>query len=116
MWRNGLLDATNPLHLARRKALGRKEFGMPTYFFHVRDRGELIEDREGLELPNLRFVLGECRRIVQAVLSEEEWRDTLDTERQFEIVDGGGRLLLAVPFSEFEKAAERSRQQVPRHG
>ena len=89
---------------------------MPSYFFHVRDHGELIEDATGLDLPDLRFVLGECRNIVQGVLCEQEWRDTLDADRIFEIVDGRGRVVLVVPFSEFERVAEHPRRQMSRHG
>ena len=89
---------------------------MPNYFFHVRDHGELIEDRVGLKLPDLGFVLGECCNMIQGVLREEEWEDVLDADRKFESVDRRGRVVLTVPFSEFERAAEHPRRQVARHG
>ena len=71
---------------------------MPKYFFHVRDHDALIEDQEGIELPGLEAVLEECRRIVQEVLDEEQWRDDLTAGRAFEIVDELGRVVLTVPF------------------
>jgi hypothetical protein len=75
---------------------------MPNYFFHVRDHGLLIEDRVGLNLPDLGFVLGECRNMIQGVLHEEEWQDILDADRKFEIVDRRGRVVLTVPFNELD--------------
>ena len=72
---------------------------MPNYYFHVRDHGELIEDRVGLKLPDLGFVLGECRNMIQGVLREEEFEDVLDANRKFEIVDERGRVVLTVPFT-----------------
>jgi hypothetical protein len=85
------------------------DFDMPNYFFHVRDdHGVLIEDRVGLNLPDLGFALDECRKTIQTVLREEEWQDILDADRRFEIVDRRGRVVLTVPFSEFESLTELS--------
>ena len=71
---------------------------MPKYFFHVRHHAGLIEDRDGLELPDLEAVIEECRRIVREVLDEEQWRDDLAADRKFEIVDELGRVAFTIPF------------------
>jgi hypothetical protein len=71
---------------------------MPIYFFHVRDRGELIADQEGLELPDLHGAIEECRRLVREVLDEEQWRGERTASRTFEIVDELGRVVLTIPF------------------
>jgi hypothetical protein len=60
--------------------------------------GELIEDREGLELPDLLPALQECRRMVGEILDEEQWWDEPTLGRQFEIVDELGRVVFIIPF------------------
>jgi len=78
---------------------GRHESAMPRYFFHVRDGDELILlDREGLELPNHEFVPSACQSLVREVLDEDQSRAELLDDRQFEIVDEQGRLVLNIPF------------------
>jgi hypothetical protein len=71
---------------------------MTKYFFHVRDRSELISDTEGVDLPNLEAAMDECQRIVQEVLNENASRAELVSDRQFEITDEQGRLVLVIPF------------------
>jgi len=72
---------------------------MPCYYFHVLDRGELIEDPDGLELCDLAAAREECSRIVQGILGEEGWRGGLVADRRFQIVDELGRTVLIVPFT-----------------
>jgi hypothetical protein len=72
---------------------------MPRYFFHVRDGETVIPDDRGVDLPNLDDALEQCRRVVREVLNETENRDKLTADRQFEIVDELGRLVLTIPFS-----------------
>ena len=72
---------------------------MPRYFFHVRDGDELILlDPEGLELPNHESVPSACESLVREVLDEDQYRAELLPGRQFEVVDGQGRLVLIIPF------------------
>ena len=71
---------------------------MPRYFFHVRDGDELILDPEGLELPNHESVPSACHGLVREVLDEDQYRAELLDDRQFEIVDEQGRLVLNIPF------------------
>jgi hypothetical protein len=76
---------------------------MPRYFFHIRDGGELIKDSIGVELPSHRFVANECCNLIQDVLSESEWQDTLDEELSFEVTDEQNHVTLIVPFLEISR-------------
>jgi len=75
-----------------------QKIGMPRFFFHVRDGGELIPDPDGVDLPNLGSAADECRRIVREVMNEEPFRSELVADRKFEITDEQGRLALLIPF------------------
>ena len=71
---------------------------MPRFSFHVRNGGELIPDNEGVDLPNVDSAADQCRRIVQEVLNEDAFRGELVANRQFEITDEQGGLVLIIPF------------------
>jgi hypothetical protein len=71
---------------------------MAKYFFHVRNGGELIPDPEGVELPNLDSAADEWRRVVREVLNEDAFRSELLADRQIEIMDDQGSLVLLIPF------------------
>ena len=71
---------------------------MPAYYFHIRDNGTLIRDPDGLELPDLDAVRAECRRVVVSVLQEEKMDDQRSGNREFQIEDETGRIVLVVPF------------------
>jgi hypothetical protein len=66
---------------------------MPRYFFHVRNAGELIPDPEGVDMPNLDSAADELPRIVR-----EAFRGELFADRQIEITDELGRLVLLIPL------------------
>jgi hypothetical protein len=89
---------------------------MPSYFFHIRDRDELLLDPDGLELPDLASALDECARIVLTVLEEERWREKIETDRQFEVVDELGRTLLVVPFNQIEGMTLPVRRRIRERG
>jgi hypothetical protein len=88
---------------------------MPSYYFHIRDHGELVLDPDGLELPDIASARDECRKIVRAVLDEEKWPGEVETDRQFEIVDELGHAVLVVPFKEIEAMTEPVRRRAARH-
>jgi hypothetical protein len=71
---------------------------MPRYFFHVRNGSELIPDPKGVELPDLRSAPDELQRAVREVLNEDAFRSELGANRQIEITDEQGRLVLLIPF------------------
>ena len=60
---------------------------MARYFFHIRAGGELIEDPDGIELPDISNALDQCRRLVQEALAEDEAWAELSADSQVEIVD-----------------------------
>jgi hypothetical protein len=71
---------------------------MPRYFFNVRNGGELIPDPEGVDMPNLDSAADELPRIVREVLNEDAFRGELFADRQIEITDELGRLVLLIPL------------------
>jgi hypothetical protein len=87
---------------------------MPRYFFHLRDQGEIVRDRDGLNLRDPHSAREVCRRMVREVLFEQDWVDELFTNPQFEIVDERGRTILIVPFREAERLPH-PREGMARH-
>jgi hypothetical protein len=70
---------------------------MPSYYFHIRENGELIKDPDGIELPDIDAVQDEVTNSIIAVL-EDEQRDELLADREFQVEDQDGRTVLTVPF------------------
>ena len=67
---------------------------MSLYYFHIRDERGLIEDAEGIELPDIHAALQETLRSVK-----EFTQDTCaPTSMQIEIADRAGRVVLKVPL------------------
>ena len=80
--------------------VGVRSLDVKRHFFHLRtDRG-LEPDGEGLLLPDLDRACLEARRAIPGLAAEfiAAGRDPMDF--RFEITDGDGVLLLAVPFRE----------------
>jgi hypothetical protein len=69
---------------------------MPLYFFHIRDRDDLHEDEEGVDLPDLQAVLEEALRADRELAVESAGLYGLE----FEITDSSGRTVLKVPIQE----------------
>ena len=74
------------------------DYPMPTYYFHIRDNGDLIKDPDGLELPDVDAVRAECKRIIASVLQEEQMDDQRSANREFQVEDEAGRTVFVVPF------------------
>ena len=66
---------------------------MGTYYFHIRDNLGVVEDMDGVELPDMAALLAEVIRSVN-----ELSRD-ISTYRgmRFEIADAAGRTVLVAP-------------------
>ena len=79
---------------------------MPRYFFHIRDREQLIEDQDGLELGDLHAVLDEALRIDGEFGTE----GTGVFGMEMEITDAAGRTVLKVPIQE-----RRRNRSLPPH-
>jgi Domain of unknown function (DUF6894) len=75
---------------------------MPRYFFHVRDDGQLFEDIEGIELPDIPDVEAWLLKAASEVLSEAEWQKERTEGRSFEVVDEKGQIVLIVPFGDLQ--------------
>jgi Domain of unknown function (DUF6894) len=71
---------------------------MPCYYFHIRDDGVLLEDPDGIELPNLDAAREECRKLILSVLQEEGMTQEFSAKREFQVVDESGETVLVVPF------------------
>ena len=74
---------------------------MARYFFHYQYADEkLLEDRVGIELPDLEAVEEEARSVAIEILSEEllEEGASLTEPRCLEIEDEDGAVVLYVPF------------------
>ena len=71
---------------------------MATYYFHIRDSDTLVRDPDGLDLPDLASARTECRRVIAAVLNEEQLDELPSGSREFQIEDEIGRIVLTVPF------------------
>ncbi len=75
---------------------------MPRYFFHVRDDGKLVEDLEGVELPDIPELKDWLLTAAREVLSEEEWLPERTEGRSFEVVDENGETVLIVLFADLQ--------------
>jgi hypothetical protein len=71
---------------------------MPRYYFHVLDHGDLIEDKDGVELTGVEEAVDECRQLILEALFGEHVTDEFLADRAFQIVDEKGLVLLIVPF------------------
>ena len=66
---------------------------MGIYFFHIRDDFGLVEDPDGIELPDMAALLAEVIRSVNELLRE----GTTHRRMRFEITDASGRIVLVTP-------------------
>jgi hypothetical protein len=73
------------------------EVMMAAYYFHVRDHETLIRDRDGIDLPDLNGVRNNIMKSVLSVLQEQQAAD-ISPDREFQIEDASGRIVLVVPF------------------
>ena len=73
---------------------------MPVYFFNLRNGSGLLEDFEGQELADLEAARAEGTKAARALIADEVMHGRLDLRAAIEIMDDGGRLLLAIPFEE----------------
>jgi hypothetical protein len=73
---------------------------MPRYFFHLRGDNLLVEDLEGMDLPNLHAALQEVERANREITSD----GTSVGGLAFEVATREGRTLLRVPVVEVQGA------------
>ena len=69
---------------------------MPRYYFHLRNQEDLLEDHEGMDLPDLKAALEEALRVDQDLALDPAGIYDLE----FGITDSTGKTLLKVPVQE----------------
>jgi hypothetical protein len=73
---------------------------VPRYFFHVYDGDQLvIEDAQGIELPNEQAAREASESMIKAVLGEPEFVQTASANRSFHVIDESGRIIISIPFN-----------------
>lgn len=73
---------------------------MQRYFFNVYNGTGLTEDLEGLELPGLEAARTQALIGIRSIVGEEVGSGLVDLNGRLDICDGGGSVLLSVPFSD----------------
>ena len=73
---------------------------MPRYFFNLRGDNLLVEDLEGMDLPNLHAALAEVVRANREITSD----GTSVGGLAFEVATREGRTLLRVPVDKDQRA------------
>ncbi len=80
---------------------------MPRYFLHVREAGDLVEDPDGVDFPDVAAARMEAVEAAREIMAEHI-RKGLDVSGwSFEIADGSGRPVMTVPFSEAIRRAPK---------
>jgi hypothetical protein len=71
---------------------------MPKFYFNVRDGDEVIEDREGMDMPGSDAAEAEAMQAARELLAEQlKFGSTLDT-KEFEILNEKREKVLSLPF------------------
>jgi len=71
---------------------------MPRYYFHIRRHEDVIEDREGVELPSDREAMDEAIKAAREMLSERILKgETVDGD-EFDVRDETGTELFSIRF------------------
>ncbi|GAA0571087.1 hypothetical protein GCM10009416_07110 [Craurococcus roseus] len=73
---------------------------MPTFYFHVRDGDRLIEDPEGVDLPDLDAARAEAATAARQIRADALKTDRAVAGRRFEITDQAGRVLATVAIKD----------------
>jgi hypothetical protein len=72
---------------------------VPKYFFHVYDGDQpVVQDSEGIELPNESEIERASSRMLKEVLGEPEFVETRGAGKSFHVVDESGRIIAIIPF------------------
>ena len=69
---------------------------MPTCFFHVRDGGLLLEDKDGTDLPDLDAAVAEARASAREIAADSLRSDEVIDGRTIEITDDTQAVLATV--------------------
>ena len=72
---------------------------MALYFLHQRGGDREFVDEEGQELASLDAARCSAIRGIRSILADEIMRGRLDLGERIDICDGGGTVLMNVPFA-----------------
>jgi len=73
-------------------------WGVQHFYFHVRDGELLIEDPDGVDLPDLDTARSKAAAAIREAVSKPSSAGRDLSRRRFEIADAQGRLLATVAF------------------
>lgn len=71
---------------------------MARYYFHIRTGDQLVEDDEGVDLPNVAAVQQEARNAAREMIAESVMGGEHIAAQRFEIVDENGDIVAVLPF------------------
>jgi hypothetical protein len=72
---------------------------MPKYFFHIRDGSDLIEDLEGMELPDDNSIRTEALAAAREIMADRIKAGKSIDGQEFLIFDEAGSQVDVVPFA-----------------
>jgi hypothetical protein len=78
----------------------RYSFAMPTYFFHVLDGDNFLEDEEGQDLADLEAVKGVAIMGAREQIGEAAQRGKDVIHRRFVVLDEAGETVFTLPYRE----------------
>lgn len=73
---------------------------MPMFYFHIRQRKHLIEDADGLELPDLPTAIAEAHEDVRSLVAERLQTGKAIEPHVIEITDNRGLMLAKIGFQD----------------
>jgi hypothetical protein len=71
---------------------------MPKYHFHIREQGQIIEDPDGMDLPDKIAACNEAVQAAREILSDVVRKGRPIESREFVICDAAGNEVAVVPF------------------
>jgi hypothetical protein len=71
---------------------------MPKYYFHIRDGSALIEDLEGMELPDIGSVHTEAIEAAREIMADRIRSGKTVDGQEFLVFDEDGRQVEIIPF------------------
>jgi hypothetical protein len=72
---------------------------MPMYYFHIRGGDKIIEDLEGIDLPNIAAVQEEALQAAREAVADQIVQGNPIDNKRFLVVDEKGDIVLIMPFT-----------------
>lgn len=71
---------------------------MPTYYFHLREAGQMLADEEGADLPDLSAAKERALAAARDIISSDVRNGAASLHSQIDVVDEDGHTVLVTPF------------------